>query len=140
MTSLIRFRPFRGWNIPAPSDFEGLEPECAIEDWAPRVDILNEEKAILISADLPGLEREDIHLGVDHGTLTISGDRKFEQVDKRDNFTRVERSFGTFSRSFYLPDDVDIEKIDAKLDRGVLRVTLPKTEAARPREIKVRAA
>lgn len=99
-------------------------------DFAPRLDISETEKEITISAELPGLEPEDINITLDRNTLTISGEKRAEKEEKGKRFYRVERSYGSFHRSIPLPNEVDESKIDAAFKRGVLKVKLPKTQAA----------
>lgn len=99
-------------------------------DFAPRLDISETEKEVTISAELPGMEPEDINIAIDRGTLTISGEKHAEKEEKGKRFYRVERSYGSFHRAIPLPNEVDEDKIDAKFKRGVLKVKLPKTKAA----------
>ncbi|MFN2233492.1 MAG: Hsp20/alpha crystallin family protein [Anaerolineales bacterium] len=101
-----------------------------MSDFAPRLDISETEKEISISAELPGMEPEDIHISLDHNTLTISGEKRAEKEEKDKRFHRVERSYGSFHRSIPLSDDVNEDKIDATFKRGVLKVKLPKTQVA----------
>lgn len=98
------------------------------QGFQPAVDIYEDEKAITISADLPDLDQKDIDVHVQDGHLTIKGERKFENEETKDNYRRVERRYGSFTRTFSLPDTVDDENIDAKYEKGVLRLTLPKLE------------
>jgi HSP20 family protein len=99
-------------------------------DFAPRLNISETEKEIMVSTELPGLEPEDINIALDHNTLTISGEKHAEEEEKGKRIYRVERSYGSFHRSILLPNDVDEDKIDATFKRGVLKVKLPKTQAA----------
>jgi HSP20 family protein len=98
--------------------------------FAPRLDISETEQDITISAELPGMEPEDIQISIDRNALTISGEKKVESEEKGKRFHRVERSYGSFHRSISLPDEVDEDKIDATFKRGVLKVHLSKTQAA----------
>lgn len=95
--------------------------------FTPRLDIAETDKEISISAELPGLEPDDIHLTLDHNYLTISGEKQAEKEEKGKRFYRMERSYGSFYRSIPLPDEVDENKIDASYKRGVLKIRLPKT-------------
>lgn len=106
-------------------------------DFAPRLDISDTDKEISIAAELPGLEPEDIHISMDHNTLTISGEKRAGKEEKDKRFYRVERSYGSFQRSIPLPDEIDEDKIDATFKRGVLRVKLPKTQAAQKRSKRI---
>lgn len=105
---------------------------------SPAVDIFEEDGTIVMKAEVPGMKAEDIQVNVENGILTLSGERKLENEDKRDGYHRIERSYGSFSRSFALPKTVDGEAIDANLDAGVLTLRLPKQEAAQPKRIEVR--
>lgn len=116
----------RAFNEPA-----GVRP------WTPAVDIVETENDLVLTADIPGIKLEDIDIRLENGTLTISGERKFENEEKKGAYHRVERSYGSFQRAFALPDTVDVDKVDAHYENGVLRVTLPKKEIAKPRSIKV---
>jgi HSP20 family protein len=102
----------------------------------PSVDIAEDDKKIVLKTDLPGVEEKDIEVTVDDGTLTLSGERKFEKETKEENFHRVERRFGSFSRSFALPENVDADNVSASYKKGVLEVTLPKTES-KEKKVKV---
>ena len=96
----------------------------------PRLDVSETEKEITISAELPGMEPEDIHISLDRNALTISGEKRAEKEEKGERYYRVERSYGSFNRSIPLPKEVDANKIDATFKRGVLRVKLPKSKTA----------
>ncbi|RMG55892.1 MAG: Hsp20/alpha crystallin family protein [Acidobacteria bacterium] len=102
------------------------------------VDIYEEPDAILIEADLPGLTRDEVKVSVEDNVLTIEGERKLEHEDKKENYRRIERSYGLFSRSFTLPWSVDADKVEATFKDGVLRIRLPKREEARPKQIEVK--
>ena len=108
--------------------------------WGPAVDIVENDKELLLAADLPGVKLEDVEVRIEDGTLTLSGSRKFENEDSKNGYHRIERSYGEFHRAFALPDSVDATKVQAALDNGVLKVTLPKKETARPRTVKVEIA
>ncbi len=105
--------------------------------WAPQVDIAEDEKALTLTADVPGVKLEDIDLKIENGTLTFCGKREFEKQAERGGYHRIERSYGNFQRAFALPDTVDADQVAATYDNGVLKVTLPKKEIARPKSIKV---
>lgn len=106
--------------------------EQNLAHWAPAIDVSETAEAIKIVADLPGLTKQDVKLEIEEGMLTIRGERKFEQEEKKKDFHRIERSYGTFSRSFHLPETVDVERINAKMNEGVLEVIMPKREEAVP--------
>lgn len=105
--------------------------------WAPPVDIFETENDLVFKADLPDVELGDLTVRVENQTLTVSGERKFERKDQGKGYHRVERSYGNFARSFAVPNSFDTDKINASFKNGVLTVTLPKKEAAKPRQIKV---
>ncbi|MBI3948962.1 MAG: Hsp20/alpha crystallin family protein [Acidobacteria bacterium] len=105
--------------------------------WTPAVDIYEEPEAIFIEADLPGLTKDDVSVNLENNVLTIQGQRKWAREDQQDNYHRIERSYGSFTRSFTLPSHVNPEAIEAEFKDGVLRVRLPKLEQAKPRQIKV---
>jgi HSP20 family protein len=107
-------------------------------DWRPVVDIYeNDNHEIVLRAELPGLKREDIDIRVENNTLTLRGERKRDNEVKQENYHRVERSYGAFSRSFSLPNTVNTEKVTAAFTDGVLTITLPMREEAKPRQIQV---
>jgi HSP20 family protein len=109
--------------------------------WVPPVDIYqNGDHEVVLKAELPDMTREDIDITVDNGTLTIRGEKKFSSEAKEDSFHRIERRYGTFSRSFSLPQTVDTAKVGAEYKNGVLTVRLPLREEAKPRQIKVDVA
>ena len=105
--------------------------------WSPAVDIAESEQSLSIRADLPGLKEEDIEVKVENGTLTIKGKREFQQEEKDKGYHRIERSYGSFTRAFGLPETVDPEKVTAEYKNGVLDVVFAKREAAKPKSIKV---
>ncbi|MBN1959194.1 MAG: Hsp20/alpha crystallin family protein [Desulfuromonadales bacterium] len=107
-------------------------------DWAPRVDISETDAEFCIKADVPGIKREDVKINIEDHILTISGENKREKEEKGEKFHRVERYYGSFQRSFTLPENVDEEKIDAGFKDGLLTLTIPKTEAAKPKSIEVK--
>lgn len=113
----------------------GMSTEA--EQWAPRVDIRETDDALLVQAELPGIDKKDIHLEVKDGVLTLSGERRYEKEVKEENVHRVERAYGKFSRSFSLPTNVDADKVNANMKDGVLEVHLPKRESAKPKAIAI---
>lgn len=121
--------------------FGGLSPffgeSSLMGDFAPRLDVSETDQELLISAELPGMEPEDIDISLDRGMLTISGEKRAEKEEKGKRFYRVERSFGSFHRSVPLPDEVDENKVDASFKRGVLKVKLPKTQAAKEKNKRI---
>ncbi|MFY9727239.1 MAG: Hsp20/alpha crystallin family protein [Bryobacteraceae bacterium] len=107
--------------------------------WTPAVDIYETENDLVVKADLPDVDLKDIDVRVENQTLTIAGERKFEKEDSAKGYHRIERSYGSFTRSFAVPNSFDTDKISASFKNGVLSVSLPKKEAAKPRQIKVEA-
>ena len=140
--SIVKYNPFADFDLPGVRVFEDtlnrLFTEPAARPWAPAVDVLETENELVLKADVPEVNLKDIDIQIEHGTLSIKGERKFEKVDgKGSGYHRIERSYGEFQRYFALPDSVDPEKVKADYHDGVLTVTLPKKELAKPRTIKV---
>ena len=107
--------------------------------WSPQVDIFENKEQIVLEAELPGMKPEDVEISIENNVLTLHGERKFEKKDERDNFHRVERSYGSFTRSFTLPPTVSSENANAEFENGVLRLKLAKREEAKPRRIEIKA-
>ena len=105
--------------------------------WLPAVDIRETDDAIVVHAEVPGIDKKDVKVDVKDGVLTISGERNYKKDVKEENVHRIERSYGSFSRSFSLPSHVDVGKVQARLEDGVLEVRLPKTDTAKPKNIEV---
>lgn len=105
--------------------------------WQPAVDIFEDEDAVVIKAELPGLDQDDIEVRIEDNTLTLKGERKHDQTIRKENFHRIERAYGTFQRSFSLPQAVDQERVRASCERGILTITLPKREETKPKMIRV---
>ena len=108
--------------------------------WSPSVDIFENKNEIVLEAELPGMSVEDVNISIENNVLTLHGERRFEKKDEGDNFHRVERSYGSFTRSFTLPPTVSSENANAEFNNGVLRLTLAKREEAKPRRIEIKAA
>lgn len=123
----------RAGNLPSVE--EGLEGR----EWTPEIDIYENDDNFVIEADIPGMDIKDIKIEVQDNTLTIKGEKKFEEKTEKDKYIRVERLYGSFYRSLSLPMNVDSDKIDANYKDGTLVLTLPKTEQAKPKQIKVKA-
>ena len=119
---------------------EGQEEPMRVAEWAPLVDISEDDKEYLIKAELPEVKREDVKVTAEEGTLTITGERKFEKEEKGRKYHRVERSYGSFVRSFSLPDDASPAKVSAEFKDGVLSVHLAKTQKAKPTHIEVKVS
>lgn len=109
-----------------------------LADWSPQVDITEDDNEYLIKADLPEMKKDEIKVNVENGVLSVSGERKTEKEEKNKKFHRIERSYGTFERSFTVPDDADGAKVAAEFKDGVLRVHLPKNPVAKPKAIEVK--
>jgi HSP20 family protein len=105
--------------------------------WAPAVDVLEHKDSIVVKADLPGLTKEDVNVSIENNILTISGEKKLEQEHKDGDAVRLERYYGSFNRAFTLPSTVDVNKVNAKFENGVLELTLTKKEEAKPRQIRI---
>ena len=145
--NIAKYRPF--WTQSPRSLFESLFSD-AIENllddsetrregrFVPAVDIKETEDEYTITAELPGIKKEDVHIELKNGLLTISGERKFEHEEKKENYTRIERSYGAFRRTFNVPEHVKEDKIEAIYKDGLLTVKLPKGEAVKPKEIEVK--
>ena len=114
-----------------------MSDQTTARPWAPAVDILETENDLILKADVPGVELKDIDIRLENGTLTLKGERKFETEEQNKGFHRLERSYGSFVRYFTVPDTVDSEHVQADYHNGVLTVTLPKKEIAKPKAIKV---
>ena len=142
--SLLRYDPFAD-TLPAgvrlfEDAVKRMFSEPSARPWSPAVDILETENELLLKADLPEVQLKDIDLRIEDGTLTIQGSRRFESKEEKKGYHRIERSYGNFVRCFALPDSVDPEHIKAEYKDGVLTVTLPKKEVAKPRSIQVQVA
>ena len=112
------------------------EPQTA-RPWSPSVDIVETDNDIIMKADVPGINEKDIDIQIEDGTLTLKGERKFEEEKKGEGYHRIERAYGSFARTFALPDSVDTDKVTATYKNGVLTVKLPKKEVAKPKSVKV---
>ncbi len=114
-----------------------FDQPASARPWSPPVDIAENENELTLTADLPGVKMEDLDIKIEDSVLTLSGTRKFEGEEKKGGYHRIERAYGSFRRAFSLPDTVEAENVAARFDNGVLKVTLPKKEVAKPRSIKV---
>lgn len=107
--------------------------------WVPAMDLIETDDALVLKADLPGLERDDVAIEVKDNVLTVSGERKAEHEEKADGYYRVERAFGTFSRALALPEGIDAEQVSAKFENGVLEVRIPKPAERKPHRVEIGA-
>jgi HSP20 family protein len=117
---------------------EGQEEPLAVAEWAPLVDISEDDNEYQIKAELPEVKREDVKVTAEEGTLTITGERKFEKEEKGKKYHRVERAYGSFVRNFSIPDDASPAQVKAEFKDGVLTVHLTKTAKAKPQHIEVK--
>jgi HSP20 family protein len=113
------------------------QEDVASRGWAPPVNIQETDQAFKLEVELPGLTKDDIQITLENSVLRLSGERKFEKDVQKENYHRIERAYGTFTRSFALPTQVETEKVEAKFENGVLTITVPKVEKARPRKIEI---
>ncbi len=157
MSGLTRWEPFRAqwnpwkeledvekrlsalWGRPQ-GKVEGQKEAISTAEWAPLVDIKEDEKEYLIKAELPEIKKEDVKLTVQDNVLAISGERKYEKEEKDKKYHRVERAYGSFLRSFTLPEDADGSRVAAEYKDGVLKVHLPKSEKVKPKSIEVKVS
>ena len=144
MRTLTRFEPFRGASTLQDQItrlfgdvFERSADESNLTAWAPAVDIFETEHELVVKADLPDVDPKDLDIRVENNILTIRGERKFEKKVNEDQYLRVERAYGAFTRSFSLANTVNSEAIKADYQNGVLTLTIPKREEAKPKQIKV---
>lgn len=119
---------------------DGQKESMALADWVPAVDVLETDTEFQIRAELPGIEKEQVSLAVEEGVLTISGRREQEKEENGKRYHKIERAYGSFARSFTVPDIVDQHKVSAEFKNGVLTVRLPKSEKARPKSIEVKVS
>jgi HSP20 family protein len=119
------------------STFPARLDDSALTTWAPAVDIYETENELVLKADLPEINEKDLDVRLENSMLTIRGERKFEQQVKEDNYLRVERAYGSFSRSFSLPNTVNTDSIKAEYKNGVLKVELPKRAESKPKQVKI---
>lgn len=115
----------------------GEEKDMISSTWAPSVDIYETENALILTAEVPGVDENDIEIKIEDNTLSLKGERKFEKESKEENYHRIERSYGSFYRSFTIPRQIDQDKIKAEHDNGVLRITMPKKPESKPKSVKV---
>ena len=132
---LSAFKP--AWR--GDGDGNGREA-LTMAEWTPLVDVAEDDKEYLITAELPEVKKNDVKVTLENGMLTITGERKFEKEEKNKKYHRVERSDGTFARSFALPNDGDPAKVNAEFKDGMLKIRVAKSEAAQPKQIEVKAS
>ena len=147
MTVLARWEPFREFstlqdrmNRLFRESFHseaGRDESLTTSTFAPAVDVYEDEHQVTLKIEVPGIEEKDIDVRIENHTLTVHGERKIEKEEKEENYRRVERQYGAFTRTFTLPQTVDTENVSANYDKGVLKITLPKKAEAKPKQIKV---
>lgn len=120
--------------------FPGRPEDSAMTAWAPAVDIYETENELVLKADLPDINEKDLDVRVENNMLTLHGERKFEQKVKEENYLRIERTYGSFTRSFSLPNTVSTEAIKAEYKNGVLTVEMPKRAESKPKQVKINVA
>lgn len=143
--NIIKYDPFRelrGLHDEMSRLFSGVGPsmqgdEFARGAWSPNVDIFEDSDKLIVEAELPGMDRDDFEVNVENNVLTLKGERKFEKKTEGDNYHRVERAYGAFTRQFTLPQSVTAEGATADFENGVLRVALPKREETKARKIEI---
>ncbi len=145
MTLLTRFYPYRDVSslqdrvnrLFHESFSEGGDESLATSSFAPAVDVYEDEHNVTLKIEVPGIDEKDIDVRIENNTLTVNGERKFEKDEKEENYRRVERRYGSFSRTFTLPNTIDSESVSANYEKGVLKITLAKKAEAKPKQIKV---
>ena len=146
MTVLTRWEPFREFSTLQDRmnrlfrdsyTGEGRDESLTTSSFAPAVDVYEDEHKVTLKIEVPGIDEKEIDVRVENNTLTVHGERKIEKEEKEENYRRVERQYGSFTRTFTLPTSVDSEKVSATYDKGVLKVNLPKKAEAKPKQIKV---
>lgn len=140
--SLVRYEPWSLFDQLRREMERGLgtqseDSSIATSDWVPAVDIKETENRFVIVADIPGVDPDDIEVQMDHGVLTIKGQRETEKTEEKDDFKRIERHFGSFYRRFSLPDTADPESVEARSNHGVLEISIAKLEKSQPRKISI---
>jgi len=147
--AIVRWEPFRDlvttqesfnrlFNQTFSQLFDGPEP--GVRTWAPAVDVYETEQNLVLKAEIPGIDPKDLEVRVEDGTLYLRGERKTESDLKEGNYHRIERSYGAFNRTFALPGSIDTNKVAAEYKSGVLTLTIPKKEEAKPKTIKVQVS
>jgi HSP20 family protein len=146
MTVLTRFEPFREFStlqdrmnrlFRESYNEGGRDESLTTSSFAPAVDVYEDEHNVTLKIEVPGIDEKDIDIQLENNTLTVHGERKIEKDEKEENYRRVERQYGSFTRTFTLPLTVDGEKVSANYEKGVLKITLPKKAEAKPKQIKV---
>jgi HSP20 family protein len=143
MTVITRWDPFREFSTLQDRmnrlfrESQGPEESLTTSSFAPPVDVYEDEHNVTLKIEVPGIDEKDIDVRIENNVLTVHGERKFEKEEKEENFRRVERQYGSFTRTFTLPNTVEAEKVSANYDKGILKIALPKKAEAKPKQIKV---
>jgi HSP20 family protein len=146
MTVLTRFEPFRDLStlqermnrlFRESYNEAGRDESLTTSSFAPAVDVYEDEHTVTLKIEVPGIDEKDIDVRIENNVLTVHGERKIEKEEKEENYRRVERQYGSFTRTFTLPTTVDSENVQATYDKGVLKIALPKKAEAKPKQIKV---
>jgi len=145
MTVITRWEPFREFStlqdrlnrLFQQSVGESREEALTTSSFAPAVDVYEDDHQVTLKIEVPGIDKEDIDVRLENNTLTLHGERKLEKEEKEENYRRVERQYGSFTRSFTLPQTVDAEGVSAQYDKGVLKIKLNKKAEAKPKQIKI---
>ncbi|MGH9500056.1 MAG: Hsp20/alpha crystallin family protein [Terriglobales bacterium] len=145
MNVITRWEPFREFStlqdrlnrLFQQSVSEGREEALTTSNFAPAVDVYEDDHQVTLKIEVPGIDEKDIDVRLENNTLTVHGERKLEEEEKEENYRRVERQYGSFTRSFTLPQTVDAEKVSAQYDKGVLKIKLAKKAEAKPKQIKI---
>lgn len=151
MSSITRWDPFRELDElqnristlmgRAPVRKEGEKQEALrVAEWAPLVDISEDDKEYTIKAELPDVKKDEVKISVQNDVLSITGERKYEKEEKNKKYHRVERAYGSFSRSFTVPEDADADRVSAEFKEGLLQVHLPKSDKVKPKTIEVKVS
>ncbi len=145
--AIIRWDPFRDLVTlrermnrlfeDAVSTARSEEKDMISSSWAPAVDIYEDEKQLVLTAEIPGIDEKDVEIKIEDNTLSIHGERKLEKETKEENYHRIERAYGSFYRSFTLPNHIDQDKIQAEHENGVLKISMPKRPELQPRKVKI---
>ena len=140
MTMITRIDPFRELANLFENFAEGTgKDQLQAGTFVPPVDVYEDEHNVVLKLEVPGVNEQDLDIQLENNTLTVKGERKFEKEEKEENFHRIERRYGSFVRTFRLPNIVDSEKVEAHYDKGVLRISVAKKPEAKPKQIKVGA-
>ena len=145
MTVLTRWEPFREFStlqdrmnrLFRETQGNSQDESLTSSSFAPAVDVYEDEHNVTLKIEVPGIDEKAIDVRIENNTLTVHGERKIEKEEKEENYRRVERQYGSFTRTFNLPPSVDAEKVQADYDKGVLKITLPKKAEAKPKQIRV---